>query len=88
MKWRIDFSINAYKFIEKQNVKDKVIGELRKLILKLKGDSINVNLKKLEGEWKGYYRLRKGKIRIIFEINTGKKVLYVERVDFRGNVYK
>ena len=32
--------------------------------------------------------LIKGKIRIIFYINKLEKALYIERIDFRGSVYK
>ena len=34
----------------------------------MKGEDVNINLKKLGGDWEGYYRLRKGKLRIIFEV--------------------
>ncbi|MBE7443774.1 MAG: hypothetical protein HS132_00285 [Planctomycetia bacterium] len=55
--------------------------ELRKFFMKIKGVNININLKKPEGEWEGYYRIRKGKIRIIFSINKTDKVLFVEKID-------
>jgi len=56
--------------------------------MKMKGENINLDLKKLSGEWEGYYRLRKERIRIIFEPNRIDKVLFVDRIDFRGDVYK
>ncbi|MDP3029836.1 MAG: hypothetical protein Q8O04_10140 [Deltaproteobacteria bacterium] len=56
--------------------------------MKMKGENVNLDLKKLSGEWEGYYRLRKGRIRIIFEPNRIDKVLFVDRIDFRGDVYK
>jgi mRNA-degrading endonuclease RelE of RelBE toxin-antitoxin system len=49
---------------------------------------VNIDLKKLVGDWDGYYRLRKGDVRIIFAINKQEKALYVEKVDLRGRVYK
>lgn len=88
MKWRIDYSRNAEKFIEKQNIRTEVREELKKFLMKMKGEDVNIDLKKLSGEWEGYYRLRKGKLRIIFEPNKTDKVLFVERIDFRGDVYK
>jgi mRNA interferase RelE/StbE len=54
----------------------------------MKGGSVNIDLKRLVGEWEGYYRLRKGRLRIIFELNKIDKVLFVDRIDFRGDVYK
>ena len=88
MKWRIDYSRDAEKFIEKQNIRVEVREELRKFLMKMKGENVNLDLKKLSGEWEGYYRLRKGRIRIIFEPNRIDKVLFVDRIDFRGDVYK
>jgi mRNA interferase RelE/StbE len=88
MKWRIDYSRDAEKFIRTQNIHDEVRRELKKFLIKIKGGNINIDLKKLEGDWEGYYRLRTGKLRIIFEINKSEKALYVEKIDFRGDVYK
>jgi mRNA interferase RelE/StbE len=54
----------------------------------MKGENVNIDIMKLKGNWEGYYRLRKGKLRIIFEVNKNDKIIYVERIDFRGEVYK
>ena len=88
IKWRIDYSRDAEKFIQKHNIQVEVREELKKFLIRIKGEDVNIDLKKLEGKWEGYYRLRKGKIRIIFEVNKNEKVLFVERIDFRGDVYK
>lgn len=88
MKWRIDYTREADKFIKKHKIQYEIRNEIIKLIHKIKGENININLKKLEGDWEGYYRLRKGKIRIIFSINTSDKIIIIEKVDFRGNIYK
>ena len=88
MKWRIDYSRHAEKFIEKQNIHIEVREELKRFLMKMKGENVNIDLKKLSGEWGSHYRLRKGKLRIIFEPNKTDKVLFVERIDFRGDVYK
>ncbi len=86
--WRIDYSRDVEKFIKRQDIHVEVKEELKKFFMKMKGMDIHVDLKKLEGEWEGYYRIRKGKIRIIFSINKTDKVLFVEKIDFRGDVYK
>jgi mRNA interferase RelE/StbE len=88
MKWRIDYSREAEKFIRQHDIRDEVREEIKKFLLKMKGENVNIHLKKLGGDWEGYYRLRKGKLRIIFGVNIVEKVLFVERVDFRGDVYK
>ena len=88
MKWTLNYSNSVAKFIEKHNIQKEIRYEIKKFLLKTKGDSINIDLKKLTGKWKGYYRIRRGKLRIIFSINMDIKTLYVEKVDFRGDVYK
>jgi mRNA interferase RelE/StbE len=88
MKWRIDYSRNADKFIQKHNVRIKVRNEIKKFLIKMKGKNVNIDLSKLSGEWQGYYRIRKGKLRIIFEVSKSARVLFVEKIDFRGDVYK
>ncbi len=88
MKWRIEYSRDAEKFIDRQDVHVEVREELKKFLMKMKGGSVNIDLKKLVGDWEGYYRLRKGKLRIIFEVNKNERVISVERIDFRGDVYK
>jgi mRNA interferase RelE/StbE len=88
MKWRIEYSRDAEKFIDREDVHVEVREELKKFLIKMKGGSVNIDLKKLVGDWEGYYRLRKGKLRIIFELNKNERVIFVERTDFRGDVYK
>jgi mRNA interferase RelE/StbE len=79
MKWRIEYSKDVEKFIDKQDVHIEVMEELKKFLIKMKGGSVNIDLKKLVGDWEGYYRLRKGKLRIIFELNKNERVLFVEK---------
>ncbi|MBI4689171.1 MAG: hypothetical protein HY754_02710 [Nitrospirae bacterium] len=88
MTWEIEYSKDAYKFIQKNKLHTDVSEELKKFLLRLKGIDVNINLKKLVGDWDGYYRLRKGDIRIIFEIKKQEETLYVEKVDLRGRAYK
>jgi len=88
MKWRVEYSKEAEKFIEKQDVHTEVIEQLKKFLIKITGGNVNIDLKKLVGNWDGYYRLRKGRLRIIFEVNKNERVLFVEKIDFRGDVYK
>jgi len=89
MNWQIDFSINSLKFLKKNNLKENFIIEEVKLVLrKFKGENININVKKLKGEWKGFYRIRSGKIRIIAEFQFEQNRVYIEEIDWRGNIYK
>ncbi len=88
MKWDIQYSRDADQFIDKQNIRAEVREQLGFFLRKMKGESINVDVKKLKGEWKGYLRIRKGKLRVIFSVDFRERVFYVERVDFRGKAYK
>jgi len=89
MNWQIDFSLNSLKFLKKNNLKENFIIEEIKLVLrKFKGEDVNINVKKLKGEWKGFYRIRSGKIRIIAEFQFEQNRVYIEEIDWRGNIYK
>ena len=88
MKWTINYSRDARRFFEKEDIHVKVTEELRKFLTKTRGEDINIDVKKLKGDWKGYYRLRKGKLRIIFDMDFNNRSLFVEKIDFRGGIYK
>lgn len=59
-----------------------------KFLKKMRGDKFNVDVKKLKGEWEGFYRIRMGKLRIIIDVDYRNKSLFIDKIDFRGNVYK
>jgi hypothetical protein len=42
MKWRIDYSRDADKFVQKQNIREEVREELKKFLLKVKGENIDI----------------------------------------------
>jgi mRNA interferase RelE/StbE len=89
MKWIVDFSDDSLKFLKKNKIREDYIIEKVELTLKkLKGEDINVNIKKLKGRWEGFYRIRFGKLRIIAEFQFQDNRVYIERIDWRGNVYK
>lgn len=89
MTWSIEYSKNADTFLKKhRHIEDKLISEIKKLIRKLQGETININFKKMGGDWDGYYRIRKGKIRILAHLDFAASVVFVENIDFRGNIYK
>jgi mRNA interferase RelE/StbE len=88
MRWEIEYSKRADEFIEEHGIKDVVRESIKNFILKITGLNINIDVKKLKGEWTGYYRIRKGKIRIILKPRIESKSIFVDVVDFRGNVYK
>ncbi len=89
MKWRIDFSKDSLRFLTHNNIKEAVIIDKIKFALrKFIGEDINLNIKKLRGDWEGFYRIRDGKLRIIVEFQFKNYRVYIERIDWRGDVYK
>lgn len=88
MKWTINYSREAERFVEKEDIREDVRKEIVKFLRKMKGEEINIDVKKLKGTWKDYYRIRKGKLRIIFDVDYRLSSLFIERIDFRGKAYK
>ncbi len=89
MSWRVDFSSRSLKFLAQNNLsEDFILREIELALRKFQGENININIKKLKGEWRGFYRIRSGKLRAIVEFNFDLRQAYIEAVDWRGNVYK
>lgn len=89
MNWRIDFSKDSLKFLETNNLKeDFIIDKIKLALRKFKGEDINIDIKKLKGEWEGFFRIRSGKMRIILEFQFENFRVYVEKIDWRGGAYK
>jgi len=88
MNWKIGFSRDAEKFLKQENLQSETVVEIIKFLKKMKGESVSVDVKKLKGDWQGFYRIRKGKLRIIFELNFQEHSIYVARIDHRGKVFK
>ena len=88
MKWNIEYSKRARDFIEEHGIRDKVRDSVNGFILRITGLNINIDVKKLKGAWEGYYRIRKGKVRIVLRASSVSRTIFVDIVDFRGSVYK
>ncbi len=88
MKWTVEYSKRAGSFIEEHGIETKVSNSVRDFILRVSGSTINIDVKKLKGEWAGFYRIRKGKLRIILRPDSETRTVFVDIVDFRGNVYR
>ncbi len=89
MNWRIDFSPSSLKFLKKNNLEENfVIDKIQFTLRKFKGENVNINVKKLSGEWEGFHRIRSGRLRIIVEFQFEQNRAYIEEIDWRGNVSK
>jgi mRNA interferase RelE/StbE len=68
----VKFCKQAIKFLEKANPEDvaRIQDQLRQLLIAIEEQSVipinDLDIKKMKGEWEGFYRLRVGKIRVIF----------------------
>ncbi len=87
--WKIDLSKQADKFIEKENIKeDEILSLIRRFINYSKGLDENVDVKKMKGKWKGYHRIKIGKVMIILKVDFKERQILVDRIDYRSRVYK
>lgn len=81
MKYRIIIEKRAEKFIRKQEKKEQE--RLLNAISKLPDGT---DIKKLKGS--ELFRVRVGNYRILYTIDEGIKVITIENIDNRGDVYK
>jgi len=61
----------------------QIIKHLQKLTLPFPQ---NFDIKKMAA--KNFYRLRVGKLRVLFEADKIKKEIWIRKIDYRGGVYK
>jgi len=91
---KVRFHSRAVKFLEKLDEKDKerIRLKLKFLVNTIEAQGIipfkELDVKRLEGAWKGFLRMRSGRMRIIFRIDREDDVLLVYEIDYRGDVYK
>ena len=87
--WQIKLSKHAKNFVEQERIEDdRILGLMKRFVNYLYGHTENIDVKKMKGAWKGYHRIRIGKIRIILKTDFEKHVIFIDRIDFRGNIYK
>ena len=86
---KIELSKQADKFIEREGITDdETFSMIQKFINYAKGLDENIDVKKMKGKWKGYHRIRIGKIRMLLRMNFKERTIFIDRVDYRGSVYK
>ena len=89
MEWGLSFTGQAEKFLARRHLSDEFACEpVRRAIRKLMGETVAVNVRKTSGKWEGCYRVRVGKVRIIFSVDFDRRKALVEVVDNRGSAYK
>jgi mRNA-degrading endonuclease RelE of RelBE toxin-antitoxin system len=86
---RIDLSKQADKFTKREGISDdEILSMIEKFIDYSKGLDINIDIKRMKGKWKGYHRIRIGNIRMLLRMNRKEKTIFIDRIDYRGSVYK
>lgn len=79
--YKITFEKAATKFLKKQNAK------LQESILTAISNLPNgTDIKKLKGY--NLYRMRVGDVRVIYSIDNEVKIINIENINNRGDVYK
>lgn len=87
--WKINLSKQTDKFIKKNKIKDdEILLLINKFINYSKGSDENINVKSMKGKWEGYHRIRIGRVRMVLKMSFKEKTIFVDRMDYRGNVYK
>lgn len=89
----VRFRKPAIKFLRKANPDDvrRIQMAIRELVIAIEErQSIpfeQLNIKKMKGQWQGFYRLRIGDIRIIFTVEQ-MTIVIIYAIGPRGDIYK
>jgi len=87
--FKVIFSKNSKSFLDKNpEYKSRVLDISRKFLKLISGEKEHIDIKKMKGDWEGFYRVRSGKTRIILSIYIDREEIYIERIGFRGDVFK
>ena len=84
--YKIQIHNQASKKLEKLNAKERLRITDKIMELSYDPDSKTLDIKKLVGE--EYWRLRVGNWRIIYDKDDIVKIIRIERIKSRGDVYK
>jgi len=93
MNLKISYSKEADRFLSKHS--DRITGsETDELIIMavkkiLKIEDAAIDIKALKGEYRGYFRIRKEKIRIVFNLKRNEVVVaFINAISFRKDIYR
>lgn len=88
MKWHVELAKHASTFITVNHIaKEDILNIIADAIKNFQGEIVSIDIRKMKGEWEGFYRVRKGKWRIIAEFNFNNNSVFIEDIDWRGNIY-
>ena len=90
----IKFRKQAVKFLQKIDPENaqKIRQQLNQLAISIEQKSIipftELDIKKMKGDWQGFYRLRINQIRLIFRVDFDSKDIEIYAIGNRGDIYK
>ena len=90
----VHFRKQPIKFLQTASPEDlaRIQKQLNQLFTAIEEQGIipfnDLDIKRMKGEWEGFYRLRIGKIRAIFTINLDSADIEVYAIGYRGDIYK
>lgn len=90
----VRFRKPAIKFLEKSSPEEaeNIRISIRLIALVIKEQGIvpftELDIKRMKGDWKGYYRLRVGKNRVIFTVDFNSRDILIYAIGSRGDIYK
>lgn len=88
-QWEINLSRESLKFLHKNHIAETLVTEAIILaIRKISGEDVSVDFKKLHPPYQDCFRVRVGRIRIVFSINFTLYSVDVAEVNWRGSAYR
>lgn len=80
------FLLKNQNIITESEVDLLIIKAIKKVLYSI---DTNIDIKKLKGSYDNKMRIRKGKVRIIFEIIENEIIIesIIENIDYRGDIY-
>ena len=85
-KWEIVGSERVVKFLTKKRIETKLAKRIVNSVEALVNDPYPMNSRKLKGT--DAYRLRIGKYRVIYDIDTDARIITIHRISTRQAAYR
>ncbi len=85
-QWKVKFTIEAKEDLDKldKQIRRRVVEK----ILWLRDNFDQILPLPLSNKWQGFFKLRVGDWRVIYEIKDSKKQITIHQIDKRDKIYK
>lgn len=89
MDWTFNFSHQADKFLAQHHLSDSSVIEIvGRALQKLGGEVVAIDLEHLHEPWRGFFRVRVQKVRVIFSFDAHARSIYIAIIDIRDSAYR